>query len=118
MHFGSVACGWPFGLELAECSFETFRGDSFVEQFHVERRLLRLQFIYHKSHMNVTYFLLLDEAVAFRAVFVPIPTYPKQRGRKSATTDSAHHVGSSSDRITIVVMILFLLAEFLLEQYS
>ena len=41
-----------------------------------------------------------------------IPTYPKQRGRKSATTDLAYHVGSSSGLITIVVMNLFLLGMF------
>ena len=37
---------------------------------------------------------------------IPIPTYPKQKDRKSATTDWAHHVGSSSGLITIVVMTL------------
>ena len=36
---------------------------------------------------------------------IPI-TYPKQRGRKSATTDWAHYVGSSSCLITIVVITL------------
>ena len=39
--------------------------------------------------------------------FIPIPTYPKQRGRQMATTDSAHHVVSSSGLITTVVMTLF-----------
>ena len=34
------------------------------------------------------------------------PTYPKRRGCKSATTDWAHHVRSSSGPITIVVMTL------------
>ena len=37
----------------------------------------------------------------------PIRTYPKQTDRKSANTDWAHHVGSSSDLITVVVMTLF-----------
>ena len=41
----------------------------------------------------------------------PSPTYHKPRGGKSATTDWAHHVGSSSSLITIVVMTLFLLTE-------
>ena len=35
----------------------------------------------------------------------PIPTYPKESG-KSATTDWAQHVGSSSGLITIVMMTL------------
>ena len=35
------------------------------------------------------------------------PTYPKRRGCKSATSDWAHHVGSSSCLIAIVVMTLF-----------
>ena len=34
----------------------------------------------------------------------PNPTSTKPRSRKSATTDCAHHVGSSSGLITIVVM--------------
>ena len=38
---------------------------------------------------------------------IAIPTYPKQRGRKSAITDWAHYVGSSSGLTTIVVMTLF-----------
>ena len=36
-----------------------------------------------------------------------IPTYPKLRGYKSATTEWANHVGSSSGLIIIVVMALF-----------
>ena len=40
-------------------------------------------------------------------LLLPIPTYPKQTGRKLATTDWAHRVGSSCGLITIVVMILF-----------
>ena len=39
----------------------------------------------------------------------PIPTYPKPRGCKPATTGWAHHVWSSSGMITIVVMALFCL---------
>ena len=38
--------------------------------------------------------------------FIPTPTYPQQRCRKSATTDWAHHVRSSRGLITIVVMTL------------
>ena len=36
----------------------------------------------------------------------PTPTYPKPRGCKSATTDRAHRVGSSSGPTTTVVMTL------------
>ena len=39
----------------------------------------------------------------------PSPTFPKGMGCKSATTDWAHHVGSSSGLITIVVVILFII---------
>ena len=38
--------------------------------------------------------------------FIPISTHPKQRGRKSATTDWVYHVGSSSGLIAVVVMAL------------
>ena len=37
----------------------------------------------------------------------PTTTYSKPSGRKSATTDLAHHVGSLSAMISIVVMTLF-----------
>ena len=38
----------------------------------------------------------------------PTSTYPKTMGGKSATTECAHYVGSSSGLITIVVTALFL----------
>ena len=38
------------------------------------------------------------------------PTYPKLRGRKSTTTDWAHHVESLTGLITIVMMTLLLLS--------
>ena len=48
-----------------------------------------------------------QEWASYRMCPSPIPTYPKLRGCKSATTDWAHHVGSFSSLTTIVVMNLF-----------
>ena len=49
---------------------------------------------------------------------IPIPTYPKLRGHKSATTDWAHHVGWSSGLITIVVMTLFYIPSIICKPTS
>ena len=51
-------------------------------------------------------FLPLDETIASRAVFVIVKA-PFEIAAKSATTDWAHHLGSS---ITIVVMTLLVTA--------
>ena len=45
------------------------------------------------------------------------PRTPKQRGRKLATKDWSRHVGSSSGLITIVVMTLFLLFNWLQKHF-